>query len=237
MTLQSLLLKRRTEAMSANQPQSLYVYYDWVQADSNTGTPVINTGITVNAPKNTTQHRYTFEGAFAKCEAIPSSWNAYFIFTNTNTNYDGSFTLAKQGNKTNLISYMYNNRYGMKGANCTETISNGVWHTFTLTHKDDDTMGGKLVLDGTAYEYTSDSNNPTSSSLFLLGYGTAKAFPCRLARFKIYEYGVLVADLKPAMRISDNVVGFHDVVRDVFCGPSVEGVTLLCGNGLEDFNT
>lgn len=50
------------------------------------------------------------------------------------------------------------------------------------------------------------------------------------------DYGVLAADLVPAMRDADGVVGFYDVVRKIFCAPSIEGVQLLCGYGLENFN-
>lgn len=226
------LIQRRREMMAQAQGglPAGYTQYDWVQADSTTGMPKIDTGYSMSAPINTNQHRYTIEGAFAKCENFASDWTARAIFCMVAETYSSDFAIMKQGNTTNKLSFVYNNRYGNKG-NATETISNGIWHTFTLTYKDDYSLGGKLILDETTYTYTSDSNNHTTATMKLL-----INYPCRLARFKIYDYGVLAADLVPAKRDADDVIGFYDVVRNIFCEPSVEGVTLLCGNGFENFS-
>lgn len=213
--------------------------YDWVQADSTTGKPAIDTGYYMNAPQNTKQHRYTIEGSFAKCENFAASSSHRIVFSNTTLSTNGAFCIKGRNNSTTEINYVYNNRYGNL-ATCSATISYGIWHTFTLTHKDDESFGGKLVLDGNTYTYTSDTNNATNTKMYLLGISDQSGrlvFPCRLARLKIYDNGELACDLVPAKRLSDDVVGFYDVVRDVFCVSTTEGVNPIAGNGLENFNT
>lgn len=227
------LLGRRAAMMRKNDGGLLpsgYTQYDWVEADdSTTGSPIIDTQMAI--PNS--QNRWQFEGAFAKC-GTPSSSGRSVIFTNTNETYDSGYCIIKYDSATS-ICYSYYGYYGGR-KKVDITMTDGKWHTFLLTHHDDTSVGGKLIFDETTYEYTTTSaGNTTNKVLYLLGFPSHKTYPCRLARFKIYDYGVLAADMVPAKRDSDGVVGFYDVVRDLFLTPSVEGVTLLCGYGFEDF--
>lgn len=210
-----------------------YTQYDWVQADDTTGSPAINTGLYLNFPYATKQHRYTLNGKFAKCGNIPNSWNIYFILTNSAETYDSCISLLRADNKTNKIAWVYQTYFASQVVDI--AIINGEWHTFLLSFRDDDSVGGKLILDGVTYSYTSSTGNATNKPLYLLGYPSNKCFPCRLAELEVYEFGQMIADFVPAMRDADGVVGFYDVVRKMFCTPSVDGVQLLCGYGLDNF--
>ena len=144
--------------------------------------------------------------------------------------------MLRDGNKPRQVQFCYNNNVGNRTA-VPATINYGEWHDFILTHKDVDEFGGIIIVDNVSTPSNQSRNNSTTSNLMILGIGNSYAYPCRLARLKVFEYDVLIADLVPAMRDADGVVGFYDVVRKMFCEPSIEGVQLLCGNGFENFNT
>lgn len=227
----------RASRKSGSELPTGYTAFDWVQADSSTGKAAINTEFLINMPRNTTQHRYTIETAFARTEDFAVNWTGRFIVTNSNETYDMRVTLMKNGNKINQLRFRYqctgNGEYGQ----ITDyPINIGEWHHVVLTYQDEAVIGGKLILDNTTYLVETLTGNTTKKPLYLLGYTrNDEVYPCRMARTKIYDYGVLAADLVPAMRDADGVVGFYDVVRKMFCAPSIEGVQLLCGNGLENF--
>lgn len=216
-----------------------YTQYDWVQADSSTGTPAIDTLYSMNFPYATKQKRYEIEGKFANVEDCPSTWDKYVMFASTMTNYTGGVNIVRQTFRPRDLIFCYNNNPGTGYAGGEiGNINYGEWHNFKLTYKDTDEYGGLAIVDGNTISSTQTGNNATTSNLQILGFGTQNyAYPCRLARLKVYDYGVLACDLVPAKRNSDGVVGLYDVVRDIFCPPSGEGVTLLCGYGFANFNT
>ena len=232
------LLGRRATMM--NKPQgggglpSGYTQYDWVQADSTTGSPVIDTQISIQSGDDYND-KWTFVGKFAKCEEFPSDYVTYSMFLNRTGTYDNCYGIRRAGSKVvNKIRFNYNDRFGGAENLVSTVIDIGVWHDFTLTHKEND-RGGTLTLDGDKTVGVDTAANDKEGNLFLLGIGENPTYYCRFARFKVYDTGTLVADMVPAKRDSDNVVGFYDVVRSIFLVPSTEGVTLLCGNGFEDF--
>ena len=210
-----------------------YTQYDWVQCDSTTGSPAIDTGIMLSSNELT---RWTFDTDFARCGTMPATWTRFMIFHNTNENYDTGFGVTKIENpNNNVLTFDYANRYGGTKVQTT-VISLGKWYHITLTRNEEGKRGGLLILDDEQITGQNEKANYTNKSLYLLGsYNGKAAYYCRLARFRVYSYDELYADLVPAKRDSDGVVGFYDVVRDIFCEPTAEGVTLIAGNGLNDF--
>lgn len=207
-----------------------FTKFDWVQCES---IAAIDTGIVIDV-RFAESRIWTFEGSFARTGDLPNNWSERHIFSrySSGKNY-GDTSIGRLNNKTNgYLSYIYGTRhntsYGGKIESDIATI--GTWHEFILGDNNGK-YGGKINLDGTEYSYTDtrpDSDTTTTLKIF-------QGYPCRFARFKIYNSENLYADLVPARRDTDGVIGFYDVVRDVFCIATVEDVTLSCGNGLEDF--
>lgn len=206
-----------------------FTKFDWVQCES---IAAIDTGIVIDV-RFAESRIWTFEGSFARTGVLPNNWDDKLIFSRyTSSKNLGDTSIGRLNNKTNgYLSYIYGTRhntyFGGKIESDIATI--GTWHEFVLG--DNGEFGGKINLDGTEYSYTDvrpDSDATTTLKIF-------QGYPCRFARFKIYNNEALVADLVPARRDADGVIGFYDVVRDVFCTATVEDVTLSCGNGLEDF--
>lgn len=242
MEILDLLIRRRAASAQkgggGGDLPSGYTKYDWVQADSTTGCPNIDTSLALSMSTD-----WRFEGKFAKAGSPSTNWNQSWIFSRFNDNvYYANFAIGKYQNKSSQICFNYNARanndsYG--GDVTGVTINSGEWHTFVLRAKEDVSQGGALELDGAEYSYTRANTQSDSSTTLKIWPPNKSAqtttYPCRFAEFKIYYNGALVADLVPAKRDADSVVGFYDVVRDLFLTPSVEGVTLLCGYGFEDF--
>lgn len=236
----NLILRRRAIVKQSGGGGILpsgYTQYDWVQADSSTGTPVIDTQYSLSTSYSLATKRWSFEGKFAKCEEIPSNWTSLVIFSNsTGSGYDTCYGLFRNKPNVDKICFNYDDRLGGTNNTVSSIINTGEWHDFLLTYKDSEERGGRLIIDNIETVGKTESANVLTGNLKLLGSGgSTETYYCRLARFKIYDYGVLAADMVPAKRDSDGVVGFYDVVRDLFLAPSTEGVTLLCGYGFENF--
>lgn len=215
-----------------------YTAYDWVQADTSTGIGAVNTLYVFDLPRNTVQHRYTITTAFARTEDFAADWTSRIILGNSSETYDQCIILRKNGKSVNQLRFRYQCYMGSEYGQITDCpIEIGQWHDVVLTYHDEDVVGGKLILDGTSYFIEAPTGNRTDDKpLYLMGLPVSghAVYPCRLSRTKIYEYSQLVADMVPAERNADGVVGFYDVVRKIFLTPST-GVQLKCGNGLVNF--
>lgn len=213
-----------------------YTAYDWVEANSITGYPHIRTGI-----YTTSDTKWEFSGSFARSEDYSVDWKIREIFGRDGANtYDANFALQKRGNKVNLICGNYNSRFDREtyAIQSSTTINIGEWHSFVLTSAEGITYGGKLIIDNDEFTYNYNTRgNVNNREFILLPFSSeSNGYPCRLGRFIIKYDNTIICDLVPAKRDSDNVVGFYDIVRKIFCTPSTEGVVLLCGNGLENFS-
>lgn len=229
--MNSLLVRRMAilNMPSVGELPNGFTKFDWVQCED---VAAVDTGIVIDL-RMAEERGWTLEGSFARTGELPKNWGDRQIFSRyTSGNNSGDTSIGRLDNKTNgYLSYIYGTRhntsYGGKIESDIATI--GTWHEFILG--DNGEWGGKINLDGVDYSYTDarpSSDNTTTLKIF-------QGYPCRFARFKIYNNESLYADLVPAKREADEVIGFYDVVRDVFCTATVEDVTLSCGNGLEDF--
>lgn len=226
------LLGRRATIIGQSKKDNPYTFYDWIQRDDTDNTCYIAVGLD---PDMSTD--WEFKGSFARTADYASNWTPLWIFTRTiKEGYLCNYSLSRKApDNSGNLAFNYNGRANTSSyaGSPTTKATKGVWHTFELGPTEGEDYGGTLTLDGTeTVNYTPGSRpNAGSSDLKLLA-----GFPCRLGRFKAYEVGVLVADLVPAVRNSDNVVGFYDIVRETFYPPTGEA-TFTAGNGLEDFNT
>lgn len=230
------LLRRRFGGKKGGLPSG-YTQYDWVQADSTTGVPAIDTGLVPNLSL-----LWTFEGKFARTDNLPNNYVPTWLFSRiADSGYQSNYALGRNSRFSNLLSFNYNARAnnetysGRPSAN----INIGEWHTFLLKSSEGISYGGELILDGVVTTYSQTKPNSARETLKILTANTKSnvPYPCRFAEFKVKNDGALVADLIPAKRDADDVVGFYDVVRNTFYAPTTEGVTLLCGYGFENFNT
>lgn len=81
----------------------------------------------------------------------------------------------------------------------------------------------KVMIDNNTVLEKNDNRQPigdTSAFLFAISYNgapkLAELFHAKMYSCKLYLDGDLVADLRPAIREEDNVVGMYDAVRDIF---------------------
>ena len=121
----------------------------------------------------------------------------------------------------------YQNNWLM-GANATQSSgaadTNRHVTTGVLFYNENDIPCYKFVLDGAASTTQGTSNAETIIDNTLSTFvgarnnrGTAGNFnPSTIYSFKIKKAGELVVNMVPAKRLSDNVVGFYDTVRDRF---------------------
>lgn len=226
------LLQRR-RAMMAQAQGGLptgYTQYDWVQCDGISNTSYILVDL---FPNYTTG--WTFEGSFAKTVNPPSDYNQRSIFTRfPNGNAYSNFGILGKAKQINTIVFNYNSRTNSESyaGVASTSILVGEWHTFSLRTSSGVAYGGECSLDGDSpvvYTGTRPNSDVNQELRLICGY------PCRLARFKVYYQGELVADLVPAMRDADNTAGFYDVVRSTFYAPTGDS-TYTCGNGFENFS-
>ena len=208
-----------------------YTFYDWIQADSTTGVPNIDTGLAPNLSS-----LWIFEGKFARTSSLPSNYASTWIFSKTNSaGYISNYSLGRIGKSSTLLSFNYNSRANSETycGKPSTTISTGDWHTFKLQASSGISYGGELILDGvvTTYDYGSKPVSSTSTLKILPANTTSNVpYPCKFAEFKITHDGNLVRDFIPAKRDSDNIVGLYDIVNNIFYEPQ-SGCTLICGNG------
>lgn len=82
----------------------------------------------------------------------------------------------------------------------------------------DISKNGTLVNgDNTLTDSSSSALTETSTKIALFARGELNFIvPCRIWRYTYYENDVMLLDMLPAMRNSDNVLGMYDLVNDVF---------------------
>lgn len=104
--------------------------------------------------------------------------------------------LAGFGNTTNKDCYAYSNSPIIVDISKDGTLVNGA-NTLTVS------SGSALT--------------ETSTKIALFARGELNFIvPCRIWRYTYYENDVMLLDMLPAMRNSDNVLGMYDLVNDVF---------------------
>lgn len=89
------------------------------------------------------------------------------------------------------------------------------WHTVSLA------VDGKVTVDGRVLNTVSRDSSTSTNNMILLGMQTNGTVDSRLyrgsvARCSFYESGTLVRNFLPAVRNSDNVIGFLETVNDTF---------------------
>ena len=89
------------------------------------------------------------------------------------------------------------------------------WHTVSLA------TDGKVTVDGRVLNTVSRDSSTSTNNMILLGLQTDGTVDSRLyrgsvARCSFYESGTLVRNFLPAVRNSDNVIGFLETVNNIF---------------------
>lgn len=82
-----------------------------------------------------------------------------------------------------------------------------------------DTSKDGTLVDGayTQNDASSSTLTETSTKIALFARGELNFIvPCRIWRYTYYENDVMLLDMLPAMRNSDNVLGMYDLVNNVF---------------------
>lgn len=222
------LMRRRAlmfEKVGGGVPSG-YTQYDWVQSVENTA---VDTQYLCEYPLNTKQHRYRFEGKYAR-SATAGAWPYKYIFAAIGNNY--GIMLRGDGDNLNPI---YQGAYTTSNV-IADVAVQGVWHSFVMTHSTTvGALGGLFDVDGNEYTAGGRDGYATTGNLIIFGNGTNNtSYPCRFAELKVYEYDVLVADLVPCSRDADGAVGFYDIVRNMFLTTTGSAV-LTCGNGFNNF--
>lgn len=226
------LLARRRELMMGGSGllPSGYTAYDWIERQDTDDTSYIDVDLYPNRSK-----LWTFSGKFARIANFGSNYTMYAIFSKASGSYNSSYGIYRHAKNYNQLRFGYNSRPSIETYSglSSVTINIGVWYDFELTSNDEINYGGQLTIDNTTDTYNagSNSNSDATTSLKLL-----RGYECRLARFYVYYDANLIADLVPAVRDSDSVAGYYDVVRTSFYAPTGNGA-FTAGNGLEDFNT
>ena len=115
--------------------------------------------------------------------------------------------------------YANDTYYGYDIAN--NKVNTGVavdtaWHTLRQ-----DFGNGIITLDGndttyTPFEFENVSDNCLFARYYNNSYGYGFKGSCK--RFKVFRNGVLICDLIPVVRLSDNEVGMYDLVQNEFRG-------------------
>lgn len=82
----------------------------------------------------------------------------------------------------------------------------------------DISKNGTLINGANTFADSSSSAlTETSTKIALFARGELNFIvPCRIWRYTYYENDVMLLDMLPAMRDSDNVLGMYDLVNDVF---------------------
>lgn len=89
------------------------------------------------------------------------------------------------------------------------------WHTLSLA------VDGKVTIDGRVFTTVTRDSGTSTNNMILLGLQTDGTVDSRLyrgsvARCSFYESGTLVRNFLPAVRSSDNVIGFLETVNNTF---------------------
>lgn len=82
-----------------------------------------------------------------------------------------------------------------------------------------DTSKDRTLVNGveTLNDASSSTLTESSTKIALFARGELNFIaPCRIWRYTYYENDVMLLDMLPAMRDSDNVLGMYDLVNDVF---------------------
>ena len=89
------------------------------------------------------------------------------------------------------------------------------WHTMSLA------VDGKVTVDGRVLNTVARDSSTSTNNMILLGLQTNGTVDSRMyrgsvARCSLYEDGVLVKNFLPAVRNSDNIIGFLETVSNTF---------------------
>lgn len=136
---------------------------------------------------------------------------------NSATSYGALYGVFALGQSSAF--YANNTYYGYDIAN--DKVDTGVsvdtaWHTLRQ-----DFSNGIITLDGndttyTPFEFENTENNYLFARYYNNSYGYGFKGSCK--RFKVFRNGVLICDLIPAIRLSDNAIGMYDLVQNEFRG-------------------
>lgn len=196
--------------------ESPYTFYDYLQGDGNA---YINTGLLAST-YFTLAYDHEIKAArynSANTKAIygpRQQWgtaNARQLWWNGSSGYGVNFCASS----TTPVADASSNQVPItvKTTRDKKILRDGVEVTYTAGNIGNITHTGPITLfaecsggQGTGYKAISGTN----------AYAGAYS-ACRIYYFKVWDAnGDLVADIKPALRKSDNAVGMYDSVRDLF---------------------
>ena len=80
-----------------------------------------------------------------------------------------------------------------------------IWYEYTLRY-------GSIIVNGSTTSLGTTQGTDLSANMYIASQG----YPQRVGRFKAYHNNTLVADMIPCKRLSDNVCGMYDIVREQF---------------------
>lgn len=180
-----------------------YVHVNYIES---TGTQYINTEY---IPDALTDMEIEFEYINDNNTTTPSSW--YPICGERSGS--GSTYLGFWINKSNLKIAVNYGGYD-SGNSSTQSISRNA--RFNLKNS-----GSKFYLNGNMFarSTTQVTKGTTPIYIFTIGYGSGvenRHVLIKLYSFKIYEENVLVRNMVPCYRKSDNVIGLYDVINGKF---------------------
>lgn len=180
--------------------------YQEVEYIENTGTSYIDTGFKPN--NNTRTYIRFYAGTLGtNVRAIFGSRDA--------TNYNDSYTSFYLGSNTTSTGRMRVDYYN--------TNSNNVYlfpNTSDKTEYELDYNKNIVTLNGATHTFTPQTFN-SNNNIFLFtcnsgGIADNRMMIGKIYACKIWDNEVLIRDLIPCYRISDNVIGLYDIVNDVF---------------------
>ena len=184
----------------------LPVEYQEVEYIENTGTSYIDTGFKPN--NNTRTYIMFYAGTLGT--------NVRAIFgSRDDTTYNHSYTSFYLGSNTTSIGRM---RVDYYNAN-----SNNIYlfpNTSDKTEYELDYNKNIVTLNGATHTFTLQTFN-SNNNIFLFtcnsgGIADNRMMIGKIYACKIWDNEVLIRDLIPCYRISDNVIGLYDIVNDVF---------------------
>ena len=181
-----------------------YTQLDYI---GSTGTQYIDVGIT---PKSTHKYEVGFKVLAQRTnDAIFGSRSTGTYNTSTDQVY------LTTTNSTGLDTTQYTD--GRVGTTRNSMVA------ITINQKADvsiDMINRTFAVNGTSNSFTTDFDNNATQNIFLLGFNSlgnpTSILNGHIYYFKVYENNVLVRNMIPCYRNSDNEVGLYDLVNGVF---------------------
>ncbi len=190
---------------------------EWYVDGSLYQTTTCEAGDNITPPTAPTKYGYSFAGwekvLYTELEYIESTGTQY-IDTGIAVSDNNSFSCkaAKTGNSGSILAQGNNNlriasgsiTWYSKNYHFAYAAANDVFHTFECGFN-------YLKVDGNDITGVTDSDSATGVNVMALGGD------CKVSYLKIYDSNnVLVRNLIPAKRNSDNEVGMYDTVTNTF---------------------